>query len=269
MSGLARPDHRLRGEEARDLHARGALCLRGGPARVAAAARGRRSRRRRSLVPGRQFAPDGRILLPRPAVRHHRFQRGKRRRNAGCARWRASSSSSTSRWTRPTGAHSSTTRRASRSTTSSRCSGFRAIREQSAQGEVTFWLKKPPKADVAIATGTRVADPRGRLFKVTAPRNHSGDAGRAGVDGRHRACAPACRSASSCTCVRPGPRSTSRPSRPRRASRSASDERTVTLVAAPSTDGTDRHLPAEESQGDRAGGRARSRAPRAISDRVR
>ena len=38
-----------------------------------------------------------------------------------------------------------------------------------AQGEVTFWLKKPSKADVAIATGTRVADTRGRLFKVTAP----------------------------------------------------------------------------------------------------
>ncbi len=41
--------------------------------------------------------------------------------------------------------------------------------EQPAQGEVTFSLKKPPKADVAIATGTRVADTRGRLFKVTAP----------------------------------------------------------------------------------------------------
>ena len=44
-----------------------------------------------------------------------------------CARWRANSSSSTSRWIRPTGAHSSTTRKASRSTTWSRCSAFRAI----------------------------------------------------------------------------------------------------------------------------------------------
>jgi uncharacterized phage protein gp47/JayE len=38
-----------------------------------------------------------------------------------------------------------------------------------AQGEVTFWLKKPSRSDVPIAAGTRVADPRGRLFKVTAP----------------------------------------------------------------------------------------------------
>ena len=38
-----------------------------------------------------------------------------------------------------------------------------------AQGEVTFWLKKAPKADVPIAMGTRVADARGRLFKVSAP----------------------------------------------------------------------------------------------------
>jgi uncharacterized phage protein gp47/JayE len=38
-----------------------------------------------------------------------------------------------------------------------------------AQGEVTFWLKKPPQADIPIAPGTRVADVRGRLFKVTAP----------------------------------------------------------------------------------------------------
>ena len=38
-----------------------------------------------------------------------------------------------------------------------------------AEGEVTFWLKKPPKADVAIATGTRVSDTRGRLFRVKAP----------------------------------------------------------------------------------------------------
>ena len=32
-----------------------------------------------------------------------------------------------------------------------------------------LWLKKAPKADVPIATGTRVADARGRLFKVSAP----------------------------------------------------------------------------------------------------
>ena len=38
-----------------------------------------------------------------------------------------------------------------------------------AQGEVTFRLKKAPRTDVAIAVGTRVADARGRLFKVTAP----------------------------------------------------------------------------------------------------
>jgi uncharacterized phage protein gp47/JayE len=38
-----------------------------------------------------------------------------------------------------------------------------------AQGEVTFSLKKPAKADVPIAIGTRVADTQGRLFKVTAP----------------------------------------------------------------------------------------------------
>jgi len=38
-----------------------------------------------------------------------------------------------------------------------------------AQGEVTFWLKKAPKTDLPIAVGTRVADARGRLFKVTAP----------------------------------------------------------------------------------------------------
>jgi uncharacterized phage protein gp47/JayE len=38
-----------------------------------------------------------------------------------------------------------------------------------AQGEVTFSLKKAPKVDVPIAVGTRVADARGRLFKVTAP----------------------------------------------------------------------------------------------------
>jgi uncharacterized phage protein gp47/JayE len=38
-----------------------------------------------------------------------------------------------------------------------------------AQGEVTFSLKKAPKADVPIPTGTRVADARGRLFKVSAP----------------------------------------------------------------------------------------------------
>ncbi len=38
-----------------------------------------------------------------------------------------------------------------------------------AQGEVTFSLKKAPKVDVPIAVGTRVADARGRLFKVTGP----------------------------------------------------------------------------------------------------
>lgn len=38
-----------------------------------------------------------------------------------------------------------------------------------AQGEVTFSLRKAPKADVPIATGTRVADARGRLFKVSVP----------------------------------------------------------------------------------------------------
>lgn len=38
-----------------------------------------------------------------------------------------------------------------------------------AQGEVTFWLRKAPRNDVPIAAGTRVADARGRLFKVTAP----------------------------------------------------------------------------------------------------
>lgn len=36
-----------------------------------------------------------------------------------------------------------------------------------AQGEITFSLKKPAKNDVAIAIGTRVADARGRTFKVT------------------------------------------------------------------------------------------------------
>ncbi len=38
-----------------------------------------------------------------------------------------------------------------------------------ALGEVTFTLKKAPRADVAIPTGTRVADARGRVFKVSAP----------------------------------------------------------------------------------------------------
>ncbi|WP_300333814.1 baseplate J/gp47 family protein [Accumulibacter sp.] len=38
-----------------------------------------------------------------------------------------------------------------------------------AQGKVTFWLRKAPRNDLAIAVGTRVADARGRLFKVTAP----------------------------------------------------------------------------------------------------
>lgn len=37
-----------------------------------------------------------------------------------------------------------------------------------AQGEVTFSLKKAPRIDVVIPVGTRVADARGRLFKVTA-----------------------------------------------------------------------------------------------------
>lgn len=36
-----------------------------------------------------------------------------------------------------------------------------------AQGNVTFSLKKPAKNDVPIAIGTRVADARGRTFKVT------------------------------------------------------------------------------------------------------
>lgn len=38
-----------------------------------------------------------------------------------------------------------------------------------AQGEVTFSLKKAPRTDVVIPVGTRVADARGRQFKVTAP----------------------------------------------------------------------------------------------------
>ena len=38
-----------------------------------------------------------------------------------------------------------------------------------ALGEVTFTLKKAPRADLAIPTGTRVADARGRVFKVSAP----------------------------------------------------------------------------------------------------
>ena len=38
-----------------------------------------------------------------------------------------------------------------------------------AQGEVTFTLKKAPRNDVAIPLGTRVADARGRVFKVSAP----------------------------------------------------------------------------------------------------
>jgi uncharacterized phage protein gp47/JayE len=36
-----------------------------------------------------------------------------------------------------------------------------------AQGAVTFSLKKAPRTDVVIPVGTRVADARGRLFKVT------------------------------------------------------------------------------------------------------
>lgn len=47
--------------------------------------------------------------------------------------------------------------------------GITRNQAMAAQGEVTFSLKKAPKADVPIATGTRVADARGRLFKVTAP----------------------------------------------------------------------------------------------------
>jgi len=38
-----------------------------------------------------------------------------------------------------------------------------------AQGEVTFTLKKAPRNDVTIPVGTRVADARGRVFRVTAP----------------------------------------------------------------------------------------------------
>ena len=38
-----------------------------------------------------------------------------------------------------------------------------------AQGAVSFALKKAPRTDVVIPVGTRVADARGRLFKVTAP----------------------------------------------------------------------------------------------------
>lgn len=37
-----------------------------------------------------------------------------------------------------------------------------------AQGEVTFTLKKAPRNDVLIPVGTRVADARGRVFRVTA-----------------------------------------------------------------------------------------------------
>ena len=116
-----------------------------------------------------------------------------------------------------------------------------------AQGEVTFWLKKPPKADVAIATGTRVADTRGRLFKVTAPGRHPGDAGRAGVDGRHRgAHQPADR--------RPGARARDRDhGQPRdqahqggQALRRRRAHHHARGGAA--DDGADRHLPAEEPQ---------------------
>jgi len=38
-----------------------------------------------------------------------------------------------------------------------------------AQGAVTFSLKKAPRVDVPIGVGVRVADTRGRLFKVTSP----------------------------------------------------------------------------------------------------
>jgi uncharacterized phage protein gp47/JayE len=38
-----------------------------------------------------------------------------------------------------------------------------------AQGEVSFWLKKAARNDIAIARGVRVADARGRVFKVSAP----------------------------------------------------------------------------------------------------
>ena len=131
--------------------------------------------------------------------------------------------------------------------------------EQPAQGEVTFWLKKPPKADVAIATGTRVADPRGRLFKVTAPGIIRADAGRAGVDGRHRgAHQPADR--------RPRARARDRDhGRPRdqadRGGKTVRRRRAHRHARGGAVDhDADRHLPAEESRGDRAGGRARSRA---------
>ncbi len=46
--------------------------------------------------------------------------------------------------------------------------GIRRNQALPAQGEVTFSLKKPAKSDVPIAIGTRVADARGQLFKVSA-----------------------------------------------------------------------------------------------------
>ncbi|MFM2119493.1 MAG: hypothetical protein RL722_961 [Pseudomonadota bacterium] len=38
---------------------------------------------------------------------------------------------------------------------------------QAARGKVSFMLKKAPRVDIPIAVGTRVADTRGRVFKVT------------------------------------------------------------------------------------------------------
>jgi hypothetical protein len=38
-----------------------------------------------------------------------------------------------------------------------------------ALGEVTFSLKKAPRADIPIPSGTRVANARGRMFRVTTP----------------------------------------------------------------------------------------------------
>ena len=47
--------------------------------------------------------------------------------------------------------------------------GIARNRALPALGEVTFSLKKAPRAELAIPTGTRVADARGRVFKVSAP----------------------------------------------------------------------------------------------------
>ena len=46
--------------------------------------------------------------------------------------------------------------------------GIARNRALPATGFVTFFLKKPPRARVAIAARTRVADPKGRVFTVTA-----------------------------------------------------------------------------------------------------